>query len=141
MTTTAPDTLSGDNRRYFQFARNTFPDTATEDALTVKTIYDVRLYETVVIRVRNTDGADSLDYYVDGSVLEVPDDTSPTSDWFVVDDTGGTALTNIALAFGVDENRIIDVSFLSFLRVKTENTSGGSIAEVGIDFTGSVKIV
>lgn len=141
MATTTPDTLSEDNRRYFQFARNTFPDTATEDALTVKTIYDVRRYETIVIRVRNTDGAFSLDYYVDGSVLEVPDDTSPASDWFVIDDIDGTTLTNIALANSTDANRIIDVSYLSFLRVKTENTTGGQVAEVGIDVTASVKIV
>ena len=141
MATTAPVVFLEDNRRYFAWGRHTFPDTATEDALTIKTVYDVRKFESILIRVRNTDGADSLDFYMDGSVLEVPDDTSPTSDWFVVDDKDGNALTNIALAFGVDDNRRIDVSDLTFLRVRTENTSGGSNAEVGIDSNASVKLI
>ena len=82
-----------------------------------------------------------MDFYVGGSVLQTPDDTSPTSDWFIVDDVDGNALTNIALANGVDDNRVIDVSNLAFLRVQTENTVGGNDAEVGIDANASVKLI
>ena len=141
MATTPPDVFIGDTGRYYKWARNTFPDTATEDALTVKTIYDVREYDSILVRIRNTDGSFSLDFYVSGSVLQIPDDTSPSSDWFIVDDSNGNALTNIALALGVDDNRVVDVSNLSFLRVATENTSGGDNAEVGIDASANVKLI
>lgn len=141
MATTVPDTFTLDNGRFFQFGRHSFAAEAVTDALEVKTIYDVRDFESILVRIRNTDGADSLDFYVDGSVLQTPDDTSPTSDWFTVDDSDGNALTNIALANSTDDNRVIDVSNLAFLRVKTENTTPASISTVAIDANASVKRV
>lgn len=141
MATTAPDTFDEDLGRYYKWARHSFPAEAVTNALEVKTIYDVRDYDSILVRVRNTDAADSLDFYVDGSVLETPDDTSPTSDWFTVDDSDGNALTNIALAAVTDDNRVVDVSNISFLRVKTENTVGDSISTVAIDSSANVKLI
>ncbi len=141
MATTAPDTFTEDLGRYYKWARNSFPAEAVTDALEVKTIYDVRDYDSILVRVRNTDAGDSLDFYVDGSVLRSPDDTSPTSDWFTVDDVDGTALTNIALAAVTDDNRVIDVSNISFLRVKTENTTPASISTVAIDVSANTKLI
>ena len=141
MVTTAPVTMVLDNGRFFQYGRHTLASIATEDTLTIKAVYDVRDFEKITLRIKNTDGADSLDYYIEASVLEVPDDASPASDWFVVKDIDGVSLTNIALAFGIDANRIIDVSHYSFLRVRTENTSAGNNAEVSIDANSSVKRV
>lgn len=142
MVVTEPIEFGGDTGRYYKWGRHTLAAVATEDALTIKVVYDVRDFEDILLRIRNTDGAaDSLDFYVDGSVIAAPDDTSPTSDWFTVDDDGGTALTNIALAAGIDDNRVIDVSNLAFLRVSTENTVGAAIAEVAIDSNASVKLI
>lgn len=136
---TTPVTFT--ERRYadLKSATYTLDSVATEDALTIKAVYDVRDYENFRIRILNTHASKSLDYYIEGSIIENPDDVTPSSDWFTLSDTGGTSLTNIALANGVGANRTIDVSNLAYVRLRTENTTGGQDSSVSANIRSSVN--
>lgn len=139
MTATTPVTFTEPRYADLKSAIHNLASVATQDALTIKAVYDVRNYENFRIRIVNTHGTNSLDYYVEGSILESPDDTTPASDWFTLSDTGGTSLTNIALANGVGANRDINVSNIAYVRLRTENTTGGQNASVSADVRSSVR--
>lgn len=139
MVTTAPVSFTGKRYPTLKAGVHSLASIATENALTIKAVYDVRDFQDLVLRIINTHGSNSLDYYVEGSVLESPDDSSPASDWFTLSDTGGTSLTNIALANGVGVNRSIDVLRLAYVRIRTENTTTDQNASVSVDARASIR--
>ena len=76
-------------------------------------------------------------------MMKKPEEHVPTSwlSYVTVDDVDANALTNIALANSTDDNRVIDVTNLSFLRVKTENTVSDSLSTVAIDASANTKLI
>jgi hypothetical protein len=140
MVTTVPVTFETTLNNYTQEGIHAFPEVSTEDALTIKAVYSVREYDDMIIRIRST-GVESLDYYIEGSILRSPDDSSPASDWFTLKDVNGVSLTNITLAGGATDHRELNVINLAYVRVRTENTSMGDIAVVGLDARTNVKRV
>jgi len=138
MTTTEPTLLTEERLPTLLIGKDTLA-AATENALTIKRVYDVKNFQDLVLRILNTHGSNSFDYYIEASVLDSPDDTTPASDWFTVSDIDGVALTNITLAAGAGHNRIINVLPFSFIRIRTENTTTNNNSSLTVNTRATIR--